>query len=300
MPAAARRAGRGSLVPACVFGRVSLTSCQINIYSQIYLFAFVAENSRGVFFVLFCSPCVFLAARRWREGQLQLCWLQPFQLLPPARGWEPLLYGGARLAAALRLPTAFSPEPPGSLRPLLLVCRQGRDVHSPCSPRGLQDPRVSAPAPSAGAALQPRGAPPASCTIPALLLPSAFIPITANLPVIPCSVSPGAKQGAAGALPSLRLRSSLPCSHRLLPGARQGAAHLPPCPGSRFPSISLLFCLSSPPATVVLRPRTGTEALCGCGTSLLLPAGAAPAARGAPDTCPELRPTSTGPELGVP
>lgn len=125
MPAAARRAGRGSLVPACVFGRVSLTSCQINIYSQIYLFAFVAENSRGVVFfccfALFCSPCVFLAAWRWREGQLQLCWLQPFQLLPPARAWEPLLYGGAGLAAALRLPTAFSPEPPGSLRPLLLV-----------------------------------------------------------------------------------------------------------------------------------------------------------------------------------
>lgn len=59
-------------VPESVFGRVCLTSCQINIYSQIYLFAFVIENSCGLFFLcvcaLFCSPCVFLAAQRWREG----------------------------------------------------------------------------------------------------------------------------------------------------------------------------------------------------------------------------------------
>lgn len=173
-------------------------------------------------------------------------------------------------------------------------------MHSPCSPRGAAGPRCVRTSPSCRRRPPAPWCPPASCTIPALLLPSAFIPITVNLPVIPRSVSPGAKQGAAGASPSLRLRSSLPCSHRLLPGAHQGAAHLPPCPGSRFPSIPLLFCLSFPPATVVLRLRTGTKALRGCGTSLLLPAGAAPAARTAPDTCPELRPTSTGPELGVP
>lgn len=61
-------------MPARVFGRVSLISCQINIYSQNYLFAFVTENSCGLFFfcVLFCSPCVFLAVQRWRERPLQL------------------------------------------------------------------------------------------------------------------------------------------------------------------------------------------------------------------------------------
>lgn len=87
-------------------------------------------------FALFCSPCVFLAAWRWREGQLQLCWLQPFQLLPPARAREPLLYGGAGLAAALRLPTAFSPVPSGSLQPLLLVLKAGEGCAQPLFPPG--------------------------------------------------------------------------------------------------------------------------------------------------------------------
>lgn len=51
-------AGReGDLLPASVFGRVRLTSCQINIYSQIYLFAFVIENSCGLFFFSLCVLC---------------------------------------------------------------------------------------------------------------------------------------------------------------------------------------------------------------------------------------------------
>lgn len=78
-------------------------------------------------FVLFCSPCVFLAARRWREGLLQLCWLQPFQLLPPARGSAPLMCGGALLAAALRLAAAFSPLALGQEGTTLLGS-QGADL----------------------------------------------------------------------------------------------------------------------------------------------------------------------------
>lgn len=49
-------------MPVCVFGRVCLTSCQINIYSQIYLFAFVTENSCGLFFcvcVVLFPLCIF-------------------------------------------------------------------------------------------------------------------------------------------------------------------------------------------------------------------------------------------------
>lgn len=43
-------------LPESAFGRVCLTSCQINIYSQIYLFAFVIENSCG-FFLCVCVRC---------------------------------------------------------------------------------------------------------------------------------------------------------------------------------------------------------------------------------------------------
>lgn len=48
-------------MPARVFGRVSLISCQINIYSQNYLFAFVTENSCGLFFlcVVLFPLCIF-------------------------------------------------------------------------------------------------------------------------------------------------------------------------------------------------------------------------------------------------
>lgn len=106
-------------LPASVFGRVRLTSCQINIYSQIYLFAFVIENSCGLFFslslcvvcALFCSPCVFLAAQCWHRGGAATafpgssspssCFSQPvlnlffsevgpaWQLCPPCLGTAP-------------------------------------------------------------------------------------------------------------------------------------------------------------------------------------------------------------------
>ncbi|XP_040393408.1 uncharacterized protein LOC121060058 [Cygnus olor] len=359
MPTAARRAGRGSLVPARVFGRVSPTSCQINIYSPIYLFAFVAENSRGVFFflllfcfVLFCSPCVFLAARRWREGLLQLCWLQPFQLLPPARRSAPLLYGGARLAAA------FSPLALGQ-EVTTLLGSQGADLgdrgfprlrygghetdergavdtshpHSasvscrnpslwvsfgsccwfvgtvgvctaPVAPRGLQDPPVSTC----------RRCPPAPWCLPgslhnpgppALRLPSAFIPITANLPVhFLFHFTPGAKQRAARASPSLQLRSSLPRSHRLLPGARRGAARRPPCPGSPFPALPLVFLPFLPPCHRRASPEDGDR-----GSAWLRHLAAASSWRGSscsqsslhlPKAAPDVRGAVTEPELGVP
>lgn len=86
------------LVPASVFGRVCLTSCQINIYSQIYLFAFVIENSCGLFFwcVCVCARCFVPLAYFWllsagERGCHSLSWLQPFQLLLLTRGFEPLL-----------------------------------------------------------------------------------------------------------------------------------------------------------------------------------------------------------------
>lgn len=81
-------------VPASVFGRVCLTSCQINIYSQIYLFAFVIENSCGLFFV--CVRCFVPLVYFWlhsagERGCHSLSWLQSFQLLLLTRGFEPLL-----------------------------------------------------------------------------------------------------------------------------------------------------------------------------------------------------------------
>lgn len=82
------------LVPASVFGRVCLTSCQINIYSQIYLFAFVIENSCGLFFV--CVRCFVPLVYFWlhsagERGCHSLSWLQSFQLLLLTHGFEPLL-----------------------------------------------------------------------------------------------------------------------------------------------------------------------------------------------------------------
>lgn len=181
MPAAARRAGRGSLVPACVFGRVSLTSCQINIYSQIYLFAFVAENSRGVVFfvVLLCFvPLVYFWLRGAGErgssssagSSPSSCFLQPVLgslFCTEGLGWQQP-FGCPQLSPlSLRVPFG----------PCCWFEGRGGMCTAPVPPGGLQDPGVSAPAPPAGAALQPRGAPqhPARsqpCCCPRLLFPS--------------------------------------------------------------------------------------------------------------------------------
>jgi len=102
-------------VPACVFGRVCLTSCQINIYSQIYLFAFVAENSCGLGFFCVCCfvPLVYFWLRSAGErGCYSFCWLQLFQLLLPTHGFEHLLQGGTQLAALLWLGTVSLPVCP--------------------------------------------------------------------------------------------------------------------------------------------------------------------------------------------
>lgn len=105
-------------VPASVFGRVCLTSCQINIYSQIYLFAFVIENSCGLFCV--CVRCFVPLVYFWlhsagERGCHSLSWLQPFQLPLLTHAFEPLLEGGTCLAALLCLGTASSPLPPRAL-----------------------------------------------------------------------------------------------------------------------------------------------------------------------------------------
>lgn len=103
-------------VPESAFGRVCLASCQINIYSQIYLFAFVIENSCGFFFVcvcaLFCSPCVFLAVQCWREGLPQpfLAPLLPAASPNPKELWS--LF--CKVGPAWQLSCAWAQRPPHS------------------------------------------------------------------------------------------------------------------------------------------------------------------------------------------